>query len=162
MAMSLEGVDSASVLGRIEIPEDARQQISERLTPGSSLIIADTSVDSAILPEGDDFLVWSDNPSAESQPLKPEQANFRPAKPKEAVFKPAKPKEAVRSRARAAPAYDETNYLRAPRISGPRFFSAGNMVATERSPRSRLTDATLSWNKLTSGRKQFPTIGCRP
>ena len=122
MAMSLEGVDSASVLGRIEIPEDARQQISERLTPGSSLIIADTSVDSAILPEGDDFLVWSDNPSAESQPLKPEQANFRPAKPKEAVFKPAKPKEAVRSRARAAPAYDETNYLRAPRISGPRFF----------------------------------------
>jgi hypothetical protein len=29
-----------------------------RLTPGSALIIGDT-IDSAILPEGDDFLVWT-------------------------------------------------------------------------------------------------------
>jgi uncharacterized protein YjbI with pentapeptide repeats/lipoprotein-anchoring transpeptidase ErfK/SrfK len=57
MALSLEGGDSASVLDRVEIPDDVRRTISERLTPGSSLIVADTSVNSAILPEGDDFLV---------------------------------------------------------------------------------------------------------
>ena len=56
-AISLEGDDTASVLDRIEIPDEARRIISERLTPGSSLIVADTSVNSAILPDGDDFLV---------------------------------------------------------------------------------------------------------
>ncbi len=56
-AISLEGGDSGSVLDRIEIPDDVRQTLSERLTPGSSLIVADTSVNSAILPDGDDFLV---------------------------------------------------------------------------------------------------------
>jgi peptidoglycan hydrolase-like protein with peptidoglycan-binding domain len=55
--VSLEGGDSKRVLDRIEIPRDVRQQISERLTPGSTLIVADTSVNSAILPDGDDFLV---------------------------------------------------------------------------------------------------------
>jgi hypothetical protein len=111
--MSLEGGDAASALGRIDIPEDARREISGRLTPGSSLIIADTSVDSAILPEGDDFLVWANTPSAEPQPPTPKQANLKPAKPKAA---------AVRSRPRAAPVYDETNYLRAPGVGGPRWF----------------------------------------
>jgi len=48
---------SANVLDRIEIPDDVRQIISERLTPGSSLIVADTGVNSAILPDGDDFLI---------------------------------------------------------------------------------------------------------
>jgi hypothetical protein len=47
------------VLDRIEIPSDARRRIAARLTPGSALIVGDTSVDSAILPEGDDFLVWT-------------------------------------------------------------------------------------------------------
>jgi hypothetical protein len=56
-AISLEGDDTAKVLDRIEIPDDVRQKIAERLTPGSSLIVADTSVNSAILPDGDDFLV---------------------------------------------------------------------------------------------------------
>jgi lipoprotein-anchoring transpeptidase ErfK/SrfK len=57
MAISLEGDDPAKVLDRIEIPDAVRRKIAERLTPGSSLIIADTSVDSAILRESDDFLV---------------------------------------------------------------------------------------------------------
>ena len=67
MAISLEGGDSASVLDRIEIPGDIRQKISERLAPGSTLIIADTSINSAILPEGDDFLVLAKDKSAEAE-----------------------------------------------------------------------------------------------
>jgi peptidoglycan hydrolase-like protein with peptidoglycan-binding domain len=56
--------DAATVLDRIEIPEDVRQQISERLTPGSSLIVADTAINSATLPKGADFLVWDATKSA--------------------------------------------------------------------------------------------------
>jgi peptidoglycan hydrolase-like protein with peptidoglycan-binding domain len=52
-------------LDRIEIPDDLRQKISERLTPGSSLIIADTAINTAGLTKGADFLVWAkDLPSA--------------------------------------------------------------------------------------------------
>jgi L,D-transpeptidase catalytic domain/Putative peptidoglycan binding domain len=64
MAVSLQGDDPAAVLDRLEIPGDIRQKISERLTPGSSLIIGDTAINSAGLPKGADFLVWAtDNPS---------------------------------------------------------------------------------------------------
>jgi lipoprotein-anchoring transpeptidase ErfK/SrfK/peptidoglycan hydrolase-like protein with peptidoglycan-binding domain len=59
MSLSLEGDDSTSVLDRIEIPDEARREISAQLTPGSSLIIAETSVNSALLREGDDFIVWT-------------------------------------------------------------------------------------------------------
>ncbi|GFO81507.1 MAG: hypothetical protein A49_11340 [Methyloceanibacter sp.] len=58
-AISLNDKETAeSVLNRIEIPDDVRQKISERLTPGSSLIVADTAINSAALPKGADFLVW--------------------------------------------------------------------------------------------------------
>ena len=120
--MSLEG-NPASALDRIEIPTDARRKISERLTPGSSLIVADTSVDSAILPEGDDFLVWANNPSAESQPPKLKQANLTPAKPKQANLTRARAKRATSSHARAAPVPNETNYGRRPRFGGFGLFS---------------------------------------
>ena len=56
MAISLEG-DAIAALDRIEIPADIREKISEKLTPGSSLIIGDESKDSAILPDGGDFIV---------------------------------------------------------------------------------------------------------
>jgi peptidoglycan hydrolase-like protein with peptidoglycan-binding domain len=46
-------------LDRIEISDDLRQKISERLTPGSSLIIADTAINTAGLTKGADFLVWA-------------------------------------------------------------------------------------------------------
>jgi hypothetical protein len=59
MAISLQGDDAGAVLDRIEIPNDLRQKISERLTPGSSLIIGDTAINSASLPKGADFLVWA-------------------------------------------------------------------------------------------------------
>ena len=57
MAISLEGDNATSILDRIDIPGEIRQSISARLTPGSSLVIGDTSINAAILPEGDDFLV---------------------------------------------------------------------------------------------------------
>ncbi len=59
MAISVQGGDSAEVLDRIEIPNDLRQKISERLTPGSSLIVGDTAINTAGLPKGADFLVWA-------------------------------------------------------------------------------------------------------
>jgi peptidoglycan hydrolase-like protein with peptidoglycan-binding domain len=59
VAISLQGDDAASALDRIEIPSDIRQKISERLTPGSSLIIGDTAINTATLPKGADFLVWA-------------------------------------------------------------------------------------------------------
>ena len=46
-------------LDRIEISDDIRQRISERLTPGSSLIVADTAINTAGLTKGADFLVWA-------------------------------------------------------------------------------------------------------
>jgi peptidoglycan hydrolase-like protein with peptidoglycan-binding domain len=52
IAMTLEGDDSTIALDRIQIPNDVREKITERLTPGSSLIIADKSVNSATLRGG--------------------------------------------------------------------------------------------------------------
>jgi uncharacterized protein YjbI with pentapeptide repeats/lipoprotein-anchoring transpeptidase ErfK/SrfK len=111
MAISLEGGAAASALDRIEFPVDVRQTISERLTAGSSLIIADTSVDSAVLPEGDDFLVWAKDTPAESQP------------PKSKHYPHAKAKQIARSRPHAEPAPSEANYRSPPRFGRPRFFS---------------------------------------
>ncbi len=59
VTVSLQGDDGSSALDRLEIPKDLRQKISERLTPGSSLIIGDTALNSATLPKGADFLVWA-------------------------------------------------------------------------------------------------------
>ena len=58
MAISLEGDDALSALDRIEIPNDIRQSIEDKLTPGSSLIISDEGKDSAIIPTGAISLYW--------------------------------------------------------------------------------------------------------
>lgn len=63
-AITIEGPDATSTLDRIEIPDDIRQKISERLTPGSSLTFADTSINSASLPNGGDFLVLAKDTTA--------------------------------------------------------------------------------------------------
>ena len=92
MAISLKAdADPMAVLDRIEIPEDIRQNISERLTPGSSLIVADTAINSATLPKGADFLVWDT-----SKPAKVERASVSP--------RPRKKRRAT-NRRRAQPAY---------------------------------------------------------
>ena len=75
--LSDKGIDAH----RIEIPDEARREISAQLTPGSSLIIAETSVNSALLREGDDFIVWTkDAPtiaavSPETRQAKAKKAN---------------------------------------------------------------------------------------
>jgi uncharacterized protein YjbI with pentapeptide repeats/lipoprotein-anchoring transpeptidase ErfK/SrfK len=80
MALSLEGDDPASVLDRIEIPEEARREISAQLAPGSSLIVAETSVNSALLREGDDFIVWTnDAPPVTAVPPETRQVKAKKA-----------------------------------------------------------------------------------
>jgi peptidoglycan hydrolase-like protein with peptidoglycan-binding domain len=80
MALSVAGGAPASVVDRIEFPDDIGQRIAERLTPGSTLIIADTGINSAILPEGDDFLVLAKVKPAEVAWSKGSQPNNRPAR----------------------------------------------------------------------------------
>jgi peptidoglycan hydrolase-like protein with peptidoglycan-binding domain len=63
MAVTIEGADAASTLDRLEIPDDIRHKISERLTPGSTLIVADTSLNSASLSKGSDFVVLAKDSS---------------------------------------------------------------------------------------------------
>jgi len=53
------GGDGSGALDRLVIPSEVRQKISERLTPGSTFIVADTSINSAGLPKGGDFVVLS-------------------------------------------------------------------------------------------------------
>jgi len=86
-----DGEDSKAVLDRIEIPDELRRNLSERLTPGSSMIVADTAINSATLPKGADFLVWDT-----SKPAKVERASVSPA--------PVKKRRAV-TRRRVAPTY---------------------------------------------------------
>ena len=52
-----DGAGPGVPLDRLEIADDVRQKISERLTPGSTFIVADTSINSAGLPKGGDFVV---------------------------------------------------------------------------------------------------------
>ncbi|MGH6793312.1 MAG: L,D-transpeptidase family protein [Methyloceanibacter sp.] len=88
MAISVQGDDSAAALDRLEISDDLRRKISQRLTPGSSFIIGDVAINSANLPKGADFVVWaketqtgvqraSVSPDASSRPRKKRQQATR-------------------------------------------------------------------------------------
>ena len=59
MAISLQGDTDQPCWTASRSPSDLRQKISERLTPGSSLIIGDTAINTASLTKGADFLVWA-------------------------------------------------------------------------------------------------------
>jgi peptidoglycan hydrolase-like protein with peptidoglycan-binding domain len=83
MAISLQGDAAGGALDRLEIPNGLRQKISERLTPGSSLIIGDTAINSATLPKGADFLVWAkDTPSKITSASVNDGASERPKRKK--------------------------------------------------------------------------------
>jgi peptidoglycan hydrolase-like protein with peptidoglycan-binding domain len=84
MGISLEGDDAVRVLDRIEIPTEIRRKIAEKLTPESSLIVADKSMNSAILPQGSDFLVSTkDSPVVAQKPeAKPKHVQVAQAKTK--------------------------------------------------------------------------------
>ena len=113
MAISLQGDDSSEALDRIEIPDDVRRNISERLTPGSSLIVGDVAINSANLPKGADFLVW-----AKDMPAKITAASYEP----EAAPRPRKKKRVARAPRRHQ---DYTfRYAPAPRAY-PRSFNSG-------------------------------------
>jgi peptidoglycan hydrolase-like protein with peptidoglycan-binding domain len=88
MSISVQGDDSAAALDRLEISDDLRRKISERLTPGSSFIIGDVAINSANLPKGADFVVWAKetqtgvqranvSPDASSRPRKKRQQATR-------------------------------------------------------------------------------------
>lgn len=110
-SMSLQGDDSAAALDRLDIPSDVRQKISERLTPGSSLIIGDTAINTAGLTKGNDFVVW-----AKETPAKITAASL------DGDFTPAKPRKKKRVRAVRRPYFDYgyNRYQRPPGFSrGP-------------------------------------------
>jgi peptidoglycan hydrolase-like protein with peptidoglycan-binding domain len=65
VGISLEGEDSEKVLDRIAVPEDMQNEIAAGLTSGASFIVADVAKHSSVLPEGDDFIVRT-NDSAKS------------------------------------------------------------------------------------------------
>jgi hypothetical protein len=128
VAFGWEGGDAARALDRLEIPNDVRREISQRLTPGSSLIVADTSVDSAILPEGDDFLVWAKEEPAKVEPPKVKEASREIKQPSRERIKV---KHAAPSRAAARQAQSDNwsrparryRRERLPDFYAPRFFS---------------------------------------
>ena len=70
------------VLDRIQIPTGLRQKIGEKLTPGSSLIVADKSINSAVLPEGDDFLVSAKDTRAVAEKAEAKTKHVRVAQGK--------------------------------------------------------------------------------
>ena len=109
IAISLQGDDPAEALSRLEIPKEVRRNISERLTPGSSLIIGDVAINSANLPKGADFLVW-----AKDMPAKVTAASYGP----EAAPQPRKKKRVVRAPRRQ----QDFTFRYAPRAYQPRGF----------------------------------------
>ena len=128
VAFSWEGDDAAKALDRLEIPDDVRREISQRLTPGSSLIVADTSVDSAILPEGDDFLVWANEEPAKVEPPKVKQADRdikQANRERGKVKQAASPRAAVRQTQSDNWSRPARRYRRepVPHFYAPRFFS---------------------------------------
>ncbi|MGB6701571.1 pentapeptide repeat-containing protein [Methyloceanibacter sp.] len=128
VAFSWDGGDAAKALERLDIPDDVRREISQRLTPGSSLIVADTSVDSAILAEGDDFLVWAIEEPAKVEPPKVKQAD---REIKQASRERSKVKQTASSRAAVGQTQSDNwsrparRYRREPipDFYAPRFFS---------------------------------------
>jgi len=97
LAVSLEGDDAMSALDRLEIPDDIRERISERLTPGSSLIIGDQSLDSAILPEGADFIVLAKSTFVVASANDKVQ-HARSGRPKAKITKTGRPKAKITPR----------------------------------------------------------------
>ena len=109
IAISVQGDDPAEALTRLEIPENVRRDISERLTPGSSLIVGDVAINSANLPKGADFLVW-----AKDMPAKITAASYEP----EAAPRPRKKKRVARAPRRQ----QDFTFRYAPRPYQPRGF----------------------------------------
>ncbi len=57
VAVDVQDDQGPHPLDRIQIPDDIRQRISERLTPGSTFIVADTAINTNNLAKGNDYVV---------------------------------------------------------------------------------------------------------
>ena len=114
IGFSLEGDDSKSVLDRITIPENMRHQISMGLRPGASLIVADVAKHSSVLPEGDDFIVRTNDSAASNMVAEKAKAKKRRTARRKRVAKPK------RRTVRATPKQRKTTFKR--RASGQRGF----------------------------------------
>lgn len=97
-SLTLEGDKPARVLDRIAIPGSVRAVVADFVTPGTSLIVADTSINAAILPEGDDFLVWAKH-SPKAAPLKA-TVKKKPAVKRKTARTPARKRATATSRKR--------------------------------------------------------------
>jgi peptidoglycan hydrolase-like protein with peptidoglycan-binding domain len=95
-----DGAGPPVPLDRLQISEDVRRKISERLTPGSTFIVADTSINSAGLPRGGDYVVLARSTGAKIS-MTDEVPEARP-----------KPRRRVN-------AYARRNYYDAPWGNGP-------------------------------------------
>jgi hypothetical protein len=93
LALSVDGDDPAAALERIVVPLTVRDAIERKLSPGSSLIIAETAVDT--LPEGDDYLVLAKSTPGVVKPatVKPPTAKSARVKSTVSAGKPTKVKK---------------------------------------------------------------------
>lgn len=95
VGISLEGDKSSKVLDRITIPDSMRGEISRSLTSGATFIVANVAKHSSVLPEGDDFIVrTNDSPESNS---KPEKVVAKPRK-KRVVEQTLVPARSLRAR----------------------------------------------------------------
>ncbi len=96
IGISLEGENSKAVLDRIAIPDDMRADVSQALTAGATVIVADKGMHSSVLPEGDDFIVrTNDSPKSNPQAV---AAKKSAAKPKQKAKKKKVRQRSVRTR----------------------------------------------------------------
>jgi len=102
VGISLEGEDSKSVLDRITVPEDMREEIAEGLTSGASFIVADVGKHSSVLPEGDDFIVRTNDSAASNAVAEKAKAEQRKYASQNRNAQPARSKTLTRPETRRA------------------------------------------------------------
>lgn len=117
VGISLEGEDSKSVLDRITVPEDMREEISVGLTSGASFIVADVGKHSSVLPEGDDFIVRTNDSAASNAVAEKTKAEKRKYASQNRNARPTKrvTRTETRRAARVREAKRPTRQVSAPR-----------------------------------------------
>ena len=127
LALSVEGDSSAAALDRIGLAPAVRAAVESKLKPGSAFIVSDAAIDSAILPDGDDFLVVAKGtPKVANR--EPKLAKAVEPKPIPSKVKKAKPVSAppvAKPRYKKPPAViaKRPTYRYTPRTFGGGFFS---------------------------------------
>jgi hypothetical protein len=126
LALSVEGDSSAAALDRILMDAPVRKEIERRLRPGSVFIVSDGAVDSAILPDGDDFLVVAKStPQVASAPKLAKAVEPKPIQSKVKKAKPVSSAAIAKPRSKRPPsvAAKRPTYRYVPRTFGGGLFS---------------------------------------